>query len=124
MSDPEDFDEVLRNMSRFGETKDSEKIDDMPFRDLEQLEDDYRFSPEDELILGDDYITYLLFAEGRDLSDFSVMTGETGLEVKTEDFIVKKEIGMRVDPEDSTTTYRNGVLSVRLKLISERDAVA
>lgn len=124
MTESDDVDEVLRDLKRFAERREVEKIDDEPFRELAQLEDDYQFSPDDELILGDDYVTYILFAEGRQLTDFSVSTGESELEVKTEDFTVKKELGFRVDPEDSTTTYSNGILSVRLRLFAERDAVA
>ena len=120
MSDPEDFDEVLRDLHSFAEKRQGEsKIDDLHFGDILQLEDDYQFSPEDELILGEDYVTYLLYADGNGVADFAVHTEESGLEVKTEHFVVKKELGLRVDPEDSTTTYSNGVLSVRLRLIAQ-----
>lgn len=122
MTDPDDFDEVLRDVGRFRERKPSEeKIDDMPFGDLEQMEDDYQFSPEDELIIGDDYATYILYADGTGVSDFTVHAEESGIEVKTDEFVVRKDLGIRVDPQHSTATYNNGVLSVRLRLVGDRD---
>ena len=126
MSDPDDFDEALRDLHRFSEKKKEapSKIEAAHFGDLSQLEDDYQFSPDEELILGDDYVTYLLFADGKEIADFDVHTEESGLEVKTEDFVVRKNLGMRIDPDDSTTTYANGVLSIRVRLIASRDAVA
>jgi hypothetical protein len=124
MSESDDVDEVLHDLYRFAERR-SEYVplDKSAFVGISQIETADGSVPEDELILGDDYVTYLIFAEERQISDFSVSTKDDCIEVKTDDFTMKRELGMRVDPEESSTTYANGVLSVKLKRIGERDAV-
>lgn len=125
MSDPDDIDEVLRDFHRFARRRvELPPIDEGAFEDVPQIEDDYVFAPEDELILGDDYVTYLVFAEAHEIDDFSISMEQDSIEVKTEDFILKKALGMRVEHEDPTATYSNGVLSVKLRRIGIRDAVA
>ncbi|MDA4136745.1 MAG: hypothetical protein OK449_07105 [Thaumarchaeota archaeon] len=124
MSDPDEIDEVFRDLRRFAERR-SEYIavDNSAFVGLPQIDTDDGFALEDELILGDDYVTYLIFADERKITDFSISMEEDWIEVKTVDFTVKKTLGMRVDPEDPSTSYANGVLSVKVKRLADRDAV-
>jgi hypothetical protein len=124
MSEPEDIDEVLHDLHRFAERRSEyTPLDKGAFVDIRQIETEDDSGPEDELILGDEYVTYLVFAEERQISDFSISTEDDYIEVKTDDFTVKRELRIRIDPEESSTTYANGVLSVKLKRIRERDAV-
>lgn len=124
MSAPDDIDEVLRDMRKFSQiTPEKFRIDESAFECVPDIEaDEFGDVPEDELILGDDYVTYLIFAEERQIEDFYVSTEADHIEVKTEDFIVKKALGLRVVGDEPLTTYANGVLSVRLRRLSERDA--
>lgn len=115
MSDYDEFDEIFHRLQRYGEPSSTEDaIGDDAFRGIPQLED-AESALDDELIIGDDTITFLLFAKGNALGDFSVITREHALEVKTRKFSVKKELRFRVDAERPWTTYKNGVLSVKLK---------
>jgi hypothetical protein len=124
MSDSDDIDEVLRDLHRFAERRSKYiPLDDGAFGDVPQIEADGESGPEDELILGDDYVTYLIFAVEHEVADFSISADEDSIVVKTDDFTVKRELGMRVDPEYASTTYANGVLSVKLKRVGARDAV-
>ena len=124
MSDPDDIDEVLRDLHRFAERRSKYiPLDDGAFGDVPQIEFDTESGPEDELILGDDYVTYLIFAVEHEITDFSISTEADSIVVKTDDFTVKRELGMRVDPEETSTTYSNGVLSVKLRRVDQRDAV-
>jgi HSP20 family molecular chaperone IbpA len=124
MSDPDDIDEVLRDLRRFSQTTPERfDIDDGAFECVPDIEAETPGDvPEDELILGDDYITYLVFAEERRIEDFYVSTAEDHIEVKTEDFTVKKELRTRVDRDEPQTTYTNGILSIRLRRLGDRDA--
>ena len=73
----------------------------------------------DEVIVGRKEVAYLLHAPGYDSNDFLVSLSDDSIEVKTNDFIRRKMLGSMVYPESAVTTYRNGVLSVRMK---RRDA--
>jgi len=124
MSDPDDIDEVLRDLDRFARRRpEYTPIDEAAFINIPQVETEDAFGPEDELIIGDDYVTYLIFAEEHEITDFVISTEEDSIEVKTNDFILKRELGMRVDPDGPSSTYTNGILSVKLKRITDRDAV-
>lgn len=124
MSDPDDIDEVMRDFRRFTDGE-PERLDveESAFADVPQLETEDVNGPEDELILGGDYVTYLIFAGQRQIDDFLVFTGPDRIEVRTEDFTVRRDIGTRVDHEDPLKTYTNGVFSVRLRRLEEHDAV-
>jgi hypothetical protein len=124
MSEPDDIDEVLRDLRKFSQTTPEKfRIDESAFECVPDIEaETIGDIPEDELILGDDYITYLIFAEDRRMEDFYVSTEADQIEVKTEDFTVKRTLGLRVMEEEPLTTYANGILSVRLRRLSERDA--
>jgi hypothetical protein len=124
MSDPDDVDEVLRDMRKFSQTTPEKfQVDESAFECIPDIEaEEAANAPEDELILGDDYITYLIFAEERQIEDFYVSTEADHIEVKTEDFTLKRALGLRVVGEEPLTTYANGVLSVRLRRLSGRDA--
>jgi hypothetical protein len=124
MSDPDDIDEVLRDMRKFSQvTPEKFPVDESAFECIPDIEaDEAGGAPEDELILGDDYVTYLIFAEERQIDDFCVSTEADHIEVRTDDFTVKRALGLRVAGEEPVTTYANGVLSVRLRRLDERDA--
>jgi len=121
MSDPDDVDEVFRDLRRFAEKRSEDMpLDPNAFVDVPQIENDDGTGPEDELILGDDYVTYLIYADERQMADFSVSTEEDSIQVKTEDFTVKRALGLRINPEETSTTYTNGVLSVKLRRLGDR----
>jgi len=123
MTDPDDIDEVFRNIRRFAENRrEPVGIDEATFHRFPQIEDRGE-GPEDELIIGDDYVTYLVYSEQETVEDFSVSTDDGFIEVETDDFIVKRPIGMTVDPGEYVLSYSNGVLSVRLKRLDESEAV-
>lgn len=124
MSVPDDIDEVLRDMRKFSQiTPEKFRIDESAFECVPDIEaEETGVVPEDELILGDDYVTYLIFAEERQIEDFYVSTEADHIEVKTDEFTVKKDLGLRVMGDEPLTTYANGILSVRLRRLSERDA--
>jgi hypothetical protein len=125
MSEPDDIDEVLRDLDRFAKRpSEYTPIDETAFNNIPQVETECDFGPEDELIIGDDYVTYLIFAEEHEITDFVISTEDDSIEVKTQDFTLKRELGMRVDPEEPSSTYANGILSVKLKRITDREAVA
>ncbi len=72
-------------------------------------------SEPDEVIVGSKEITYLLEAPGYTPDDFLVSVFDDTIEVKTGEGMWRKELGSTVFPESAVTTYRNGVLSVRMK---------
>lgn len=72
-------------------------------------------SEPDEVIIGPKEITYLLEAPGYTPDDFLVSIFDDTIEVKTREYMWRKELGSTVYPESAVTTYRNGVLSVRIK---------
>lgn len=123
MSDPDDIDEVLRDLRKFSQiTPEKFEIDEDAFEGVPDIESEtFGDIPEDELILGDDFVTYLVFTQERQIEDFMVSTEEDHIEVKTEDFTVKKRLKFRVDGSEVLTTYANGVLSVKLRRLSEHD---
>lgn len=124
MSDPDDIDEVLRDLRRFSQmTPEKFEIGEGAFECVPDIEAEITGDvPEDELILGDDFVTYLVFAQEHEIQDFCVSTEEDHIEVKTEGFTVKKRLNFRVDGGEPLTTYTNGVLSVKLRRLIERDA--
>ena len=124
MSDPDDIDEVFHGLGALGESEPEPiDIDDSAFPDVPQAEADDGTGPEDELIIGDDSVTYLVFADREGIDDFWVSAGDGFIEVRTDDFAVKKVLGLLVDAEEPLMSYSNGVLSVRLKRVGRRDAV-
>ncbi len=72
-------------------------------------------SEPDEVIVGSRQVAYLLQAPGYEPSDFAVSVDGDSLEIKTKDFVRRKMLGSRVRPDSAAVTYRNGVLSVRMK---------
>ena len=116
MSDHDESDEIFRDFRRFvGPTSGSGTIGDSALANLPQIELPDSVDVDDELILGLEAVTYLLHAAGRLLEDFAVSTSEQELEVRTPGFVVKRALGVRVDPSGARATYRNGVFSLRLK---------
>jgi len=69
----------------------------------------------DEVIMGRGEITYILHAPGYSPEDFLVSILDDVIEVKTKDFVRRRALGSRVLPDNAITTYRNGMLSVRIK---------
>ncbi len=125
MSDDEDFDEVFGDLSAFvGVVTPDPKVDDSAFGGIHQIEDGGSPLVDDELILGDDFVTYIINLPGRALEGFTLVAGESEIELTSGDFRVRKRLGVRVDGDDAITEYRNGVLSVRLRRLDERDGGA
>ncbi len=122
MSDREGIDEVFRDLAAFaGVLPADPKFDGAVFGEMDQLEEDAAPPVDDELILAEDYVTYIAYCEGCDMERFSVSTVGSDIEVTAGDFRVRRLLLVRVDEEDVTAEYRNGVLSVRLRRIVERD---
>ncbi len=69
----------------------------------------------DEVILGSREVAYILQVPGYEQGDFLVSVDGDSLEIKTKDFVRRKELGAIVKPETVAVTYRNGILSVRMK---------
>ncbi len=72
-------------------------------------------SEPDEVIVGPKEVTYLLEAPGYATDDFLVSVFDDTIDVKTGEGMWRRELGSTVFPESAVTTYRNGVLSVRMK---------
>jgi HSP20 family molecular chaperone IbpA len=122
MSDREGIDEVFRDLATFtGESLADPKLDDSAFGGMDQLECDTEPPVDDELILSEDYVTYIAYSAECDMENFSVSTVGSDIEVTAGDFKVRRLLLVRVDEEYVTAEYRNGVLSVRLRRIVERD---
>ena len=117
MSEFGDVDDLFEDLFRLAERLLEQPLLPQPARGAE-LQPAQRKEP-DEVIVGRDDVTYLLHAPGYDSNDFLVSVYDDSIEVKTNDFIRRKMLGSGVYPESALTTYRNGVLSVRMK---RRDA--
>ena len=114
MSEFGDVDDLFEELFRFAERLLEQPL--VPQRAARSTEPQpVRSHEPDEVIVGRKEVAYLLHAPGYDLNDFLVSVDEDSLEVKTNDFIRRKMLGSRVHPESAATTYRNGVLSVRMK---------
>ena len=117
MSEFGDVDDLFEDLFRFAERLLEQPL--LPQRPRgAELQPAHTREP-DEVIVGRDDVTYLLHAPGHDSNDFLVSVYDDSIEVKTNDFIRRKMLGSGVYPESAVTTYRNGVLSVRMK---RRDA--
>jgi len=85
-------------------------------RDVSEIQSPQVWSSDpDEIITGPKEITYLLEAPGYEPDDFLVSVFDDAIEVKTREFMRRKKLGSTVYPESAATTYKNGVLSVRMK---------
>lgn len=125
MSEDEGFDEVFRDLSAFvGAILPGQKVEDSAFGDIRQLEIDSAVLIDDELILGDEYVTYIVHLPGSDLEGFSVVAGEREIELTLGDYKFRKELGVRVDSNNVGTERRNGILSVKLRRLDDRDGGA
>lgn len=125
MSDDEEIDEVFGDLAAFaGAIPPDPKLDGSAFGAVRQLEGPFTPFVDDELILGEDYVTYLLFASGLDADGFSLVTRDREIEVTTGDLKIRRALGVRVDVDDAEAECRNGVLSIRLRRICERDGGA
>ena len=118
MSEFGDVDDLFEELFRFAERLlEQPLVPQQPTRSTEQRP--VRSHEPDEVIVGRKEVAYLLHAPGYDSDDFLVSVDDDSLEVKTNDFIRRRMLGSEVHPESAVTTYRNGVLSVRMK---RRDA--
>jgi hypothetical protein len=68
-----------------------------------------------ELIVGKNYVTYLLSASQRNIKDFGVSVEAGRLKISFDGSEIVEILKVSVDPKSLVTTYRNGVLSVRLR---------
>jgi HSP20 family molecular chaperone IbpA len=125
LNEDEGFDEVFRDLSAFvGEILPDPKVDGSAFGDIRQIEDEDVPSIDDELILGDEYVTYIVHLPGSDLEGFALVVGEREIELTAGDFRVRKVLGVRVDSDPVEAEHKNGVLSVKLRRLDDRDGGA
>jgi hypothetical protein len=111
----DDFDDVFRDFPKFlRRVPDSTPIDEAIFSDLAQAEG-ADSGVDDELILGAEEITYLLFSTDHEREDFKVSTEDDELVVSTPGFTIRKVLEVKVDPDETDADYRNGVFSVKMK---------
>ena len=75
---------------------------------------------DDEVIIGEDYVTYLVYSAWGGLEGLSVVALEDALEVTGGGRTLRRALGARVLEEDGRTDLRNGVLSLRLRRAAER----
>jgi HSP20 family molecular chaperone IbpA len=109
MSEDAGFEGVLAEMLRLAERLFGEELQGEGNAEAESERG------EEELIVGRDYITYVLDARGYSKEDLLVSVLEDEIEVKGPDFIVKKRLPESVVPDTAVSTFRNGLLSVRVK---------
>ena len=113
MSEFGDVDDLFEELFGFAERVLQEPLGVLS-PEMPKLDAVHRGEP-DEVIAGAKEVAYLLQAPGYDSEDFLVSVYDDSLEVKTRDFIRRKMLGAKVHPESAVRTYRNGVLSVRMK---------
>ena len=114
MSEFGDVDDLFEELFRFAERLMEQPLLSQPRARGTGLQPVQSKEP-DEVIVGREEVAYLLHAPGYDSNDFLVSVSDDSIEVKTKDFIRRKMFGSIVHPESAVTTYRNGVLSVRMK---------
>jgi hypothetical protein len=76
---------------------------------------------DDEVIVGEEYVTYLVYSARSGLERLSVVVLEDALEVTGGGRTLRRALGARVLDEDGRADLRNGVLSLRLRRVAERD---
>lgn len=126
MTDNEGIREIFGDPKAFRvEPKPNPRLGAHAFLGLYQLEDWDAPPPlDDELIVGEDYVTYLLYEPNCDLTTLSVSAHEGYLEVTVGATTVRKEIGFRVDCERADFESSGGVVSIKLRRICPRDGEA
>jgi HSP20 family molecular chaperone IbpA len=110
LSEPYEFDEIFQEFVRM-----AEQLFESTLAPRDYSADARPESEPDEVIAGNDRITYLLNAPGYNRDDFLVSVLDDSVEVKTKDFLRRRVFGTTVEPETAETTYRNGVLSVTVR---------
>jgi len=111
LSDPYDFESIFEEMVRLTERLfGGQDAGPAVVRRMEREE-----AERDELIERADSFEYILTAPGYQQRELLVSVQDRGVEVKTPDFIARKEFPSRVDPDTAASHYRNGVLSVTVK---------
>jgi HSP20 family molecular chaperone IbpA len=68
-----------------------------------------------ELIVGKDFVTFLLPSTGRDQGDFRVSFESGKLKIELDQSEIVENIEVPVDASSLSSSYNNGVLSVRLR---------
>jgi HSP20 family molecular chaperone IbpA len=107
MSDNDDFTAIFEEMMRLAESLIGGQTSVQTAEAAPQSRD--------ELIEGKDRLTYILNAPGYQKDDLLVSVLDSEIEVKGPDFIARKRLPGRVDPDSAKSTYVNGVLSVTLE---------
>jgi len=69
----------------------------------------------DELMVGDDSLTYILEAPGYEKDELGVSVSSCDISVRGRDLETKKTFPVSVDPSSAKIGYNNGVLSVRVR---------
>ncbi len=110
LSEPFEFDEMFQEFVRLAEKLFEDALDPRSYSPSVRTE-----AEPDEVIAGEEWVTYLLNAPGYDREDFLVSVLDDSVEIKTKDFLRRRSLGTPVLPETAETTYRNGVLSVKVR---------
>jgi len=69
----------------------------------------------DELLVGDDSLTYILEAPGYEKDELAVSVSPHDISVRRRDLETEKMFPVSVDPSSAKIGYNNGVLSVRVR---------
>jgi hypothetical protein len=123
LTDKEGFREIFGDPAVFRvEPRPNPRLGSYAFLGLYQLESWDAPPPlDDELIIGEEFVTYLLYEPNCDMTTLSVSAHEGYLEVTVGATTVRKEIGFRVDCERADFESSGGIVSIKLRRISSRD---
>jgi hypothetical protein len=126
LTDKEGIREIFGDPVAFrAEPRPNPRLGSYAFPGLYQLEDWDSPPPlDDELIVGEDYVTYLLYEPNCDLKTLSVSAHEGCLEVTVGAVTIRKAISFRVDCERADFESSGGVVSIKLRRVNPRDGDA
>jgi len=113
LSDIDDADELFRQMFRLMEqlmVGQSSRVR-TPATEAADRRDD-------ELIEGDDEVTYLLHLPSEEGEPTEVSVSEDAIEVTGSGMHKKRSLPSRVDPKSAKKEFRNGILSVRMRKVN------
>ena len=100
------------------------RLGNYAFHGLDQIEEVEPSELDDELIIGEEFVTYLLYKPDCVPESFSLVAHEGYIEIVAGEMTVKKNLEVKVDSEVPEVEYGGGVLSVKLRRILGRDGVA
>ncbi len=126
MTDNEGFREIFGDPGVFRvEPKPNPRLGAYAFPGLHQLEDWDEPPPlDDELIIGEEFVTYLLYEPNCDISAISLVARDGFIDITIGGTTVRKACCVRVDAERADFERASGVVSVKLRRICDRDGEA